>query len=98
MKSTTSRRSVLQSAALPAINLMAVPPVKPKVVVVGAGAFGGWTALHLLRMGCLTSYCWAEVRVMATSTGPRSANARPAFCWGKRAPDPFFQLAGLNRK
>ena len=23
----------------------------PRVVVVGAGAFGGWTALHLLRSG-----------------------------------------------
>ena len=24
---------------------------KPEIVVVGAGAFGGWTALHLLRLG-----------------------------------------------
>lgn len=23
----------------------------PRVLVVGAGAFGGWTALHLLRAG-----------------------------------------------
>src|SRR5262245_64298355 len=27
------------------------PRVRMKVVVVGAGAFGGWTALHLLRRG-----------------------------------------------
>lgn len=26
-------------------------PSSPKVVVIGAGAFGGWTALHLLRQG-----------------------------------------------
>src|SRR5205823_5585329 len=25
--------------------------VKPHVAVIGAGAFGGWTALHLLRRG-----------------------------------------------
>lgn len=24
---------------------------RPSIVVVGAGAFGGWTALHLLRKG-----------------------------------------------
>ncbi|MFI5106918.1 MAG: FAD-dependent oxidoreductase, partial [Terriglobales bacterium] len=23
----------------------------PRIVVIGAGAFGGWTALHLLRRG-----------------------------------------------
>jgi sarcosine oxidase len=28
-----------------------VPGANPEVVVVGAGAFGGWTALHLQRMG-----------------------------------------------
>ncbi|HJX27870.1 MAG TPA: FAD-dependent oxidoreductase, partial [Thermoanaerobaculia bacterium] len=27
-------------------------PRSPHVAVVGAGAFGGWTALHLLRRGC----------------------------------------------
>ena len=26
-------------------------PDRPRIAVVGAGAFGGWTALHLLRSG-----------------------------------------------
>lgn len=26
-------------------------PAKPEIAVIGAGAFGGWTALHLLRLG-----------------------------------------------
>jgi glycine/D-amino acid oxidase-like deaminating enzyme len=35
------------------LQLKAVPQLKAKseIAVVGAGAFGGWTALHLLRMG-----------------------------------------------
>lgn len=47
-----SRRSFLQTAAAGAI---AAPLVRsqpsPDVVVVGAGPFGGWTALHLREMG-----------------------------------------------
>jgi glycine/D-amino acid oxidase-like deaminating enzyme len=71
MKSTTSRRSVLQSAALPAINLLAAPPAQPKVVVVGAGAFGGWTALHLLRMGARVTLvdAWGPGNSRASSGG-----------------------------
>ncbi len=68
---TTSRRSVLQSAALPAINLLASPAVQPKVVVVGAGAFGGWTALHLLRMGARVTLvdAWGPGNSRASSGG-----------------------------
>jgi len=50
-----SRRSFLQTAAAGAV---ATPLARsqrsqprPDVVVVGAGAFGGWTALHLREMG-----------------------------------------------
>src|SRR3990170_84833 len=47
-----SRRSFLKTAAAGAV---AAPLVRtqpsPDVVVVGAGAFGGWTALHLREMG-----------------------------------------------
>ncbi len=44
-----SRRAFLQTAA--AIPLMASDGKVPRVAVIGAGAFGGWTALHLRRMG-----------------------------------------------
>ncbi len=50
-----SRRSVLQAMAvapLAAVRRRKGPTVStPRVVVVGAGAFGGWTALHLARLG-----------------------------------------------
>jgi len=37
----------------PALQLKAIPQLKAQaeIAVIGAGAFGGWTALHLLRMG-----------------------------------------------
>lgn len=36
---------------LGALSGPAVVPRRPEVAVIGAGAFGGWTALHLRRMG-----------------------------------------------
>lgn len=44
-----SRRTFLASVA--ALPLFATRGSRPRVVVVGAGAFGGWTALHLRNMG-----------------------------------------------
>src|SRR5258705_13549285 len=55
-----SRRSLLKGgAALVALSasrvvsplVAAAASAKPRVAVVGAGAFGGWTALHLVRRG-----------------------------------------------
>jgi sarcosine oxidase len=48
-----SRRALLQSAgaALPVAVGEAAQSRAKSVAVVGAGAFGGWTALHLLRRG-----------------------------------------------
>jgi|SRR5581483_5802346 len=48
-----SRRKFLAGiAAAPlASRLRALPVAKPRIVVVGAGAFGGWTAFHLRRLG-----------------------------------------------
>jgi glycine/D-amino acid oxidase-like deaminating enzyme len=50
-----SRREFIEGAA--AISVAArldgitMPAVKPRIAVIGAGAFGGWTALHLRRLG-----------------------------------------------
>jgi glycine/D-amino acid oxidase-like deaminating enzyme len=41
--------------------------IKPHIVVVGAGAFGGWTALHLLRKGARVT--------MVDSWGPGNSRA-----------------------
>ncbi len=44
---------------------------KPRVAVIGAGAFGGWTALHLLRAGAsvLLIDAWGPGNARASSGG-----------------------------
>jgi sarcosine oxidase len=63
---------------------------QPHVVVVGAGAFGGWTALHLLRRGARVTLLdtWGpgnsrassggETRVIRATYGPRAVYTRMA--------------------
>jgi glycine/D-amino acid oxidase-like deaminating enzyme len=82
--STLSRREVLRSAALVPLAA-AVQTRRPHVAVVGAGAFGGWTALHLRRRGhdvtLLDAYgpgnsrassAGGETRVIRASYGART--------------------------
>lgn len=68
-----SRRSLLKAAvALPLADALAsVPADKPHVAVVGAGAFGGWTALHLLRQGARVTLldAWGPGNSRASSGG-----------------------------
>lgn len=47
------------------------PQDGPRVVVIGAGAFGGWTALHLLRRGARVTLCdsWGPGHSRASSGG-----------------------------
>jgi len=49
----------------------AVPSAQPRVVVVGAGAFGGWTALSLLRRGAKVTLldAWGPGNSRASSGG-----------------------------
>ncbi|MBI3698276.1 MAG: FAD-dependent oxidoreductase, partial [Acidobacteria bacterium] len=63
-----SRRSVLQAGAA---VITAVPVRKPRVAVIGAGAFGGWTALHLLRQGVQVTLldAWGPGNSRASSGG-----------------------------
>jgi glycine/D-amino acid oxidase-like deaminating enzyme len=68
-----SRRDLLKSAALPlaAAAISAKPKSPPHVLVVGAGAFGGWTALHLRRMGAHVTMidAWGPGNSRASSGG-----------------------------
>lgn len=50
--SSISRRAFLGTvAAFPLAARALVAPSAPRIAVIGAGAFGGWTALHLRRLG-----------------------------------------------
>ena len=50
-----SRRAFIEgAAAIPVaarLDGLTMPGMKPRIAVIGAGAFGGWTALHLQRLG-----------------------------------------------
>lgn len=72
-----TRRTVLKTGAV--LPSAAVAPLLPRrrigqgrhVVVIGAGAFGGWTALHLLRSGARVTLCdtWGPGHSRASSGG-----------------------------
>ena len=51
-----SRRTFLRCAGVLPLAALGAPEIfgasKPRVAVVGAGAFGGWTAFHLRKLGC----------------------------------------------
>jgi len=68
---TISRRSFLTSlAAVPfAKSMFAL--TKPRIVVIGAGAFGGWTALQLRNMGAdvLLVDAWGAGNSLSSSGG-----------------------------
>ena len=56
IRNLVTRRTVLQSAASISTAVAAAPAFairksRPSVAIVGAGAFGAWTALHLRRRG-----------------------------------------------
>lgn len=68
-----SRRSLLGAAAtLPLTGgFGCAGQAKPRVAVIGAGAFGGWTALHLQRLGARVTLCdpWGPGNSRASSGG-----------------------------
>lgn len=57
-----------------AADVAARPGRDGRVVVVGAGAFGGWTALHLLRRGARVTLldAWGPGNARASSGGRRA--------------------------
>src|SRR5579864_7841814 len=65
------RRSLLKVAALSMSTSFASTNRKPHVAVVGAGAFGGWTAIHLLRNGAKVTLldAWGPGNSRASSGG-----------------------------
>ena len=90
MPRPVSRRTVLKSAAPAVSTAFAAPQSKPRIAVVGAGAFGGWTALSLLRKGAAVTLidAWGpgnsrassggETRVIRANYGPKRQYVRMA--------------------
>jgi glycine/D-amino acid oxidase-like deaminating enzyme len=67
----SSRRTLLKAAAaIPAVRLAAAE-TKPHIAVIGAGAFGGWTAVHLQRLGARVTLldAWGPGNSRASSGG-----------------------------
>jgi monomeric sarcosine oxidase len=68
-----SRRRLLKGVAALPLLAPSAPAAgsKPHVAVIGAGAFGGWTALHLLRQGARVSLvdAWGPGNSRASSGG-----------------------------
>ena len=64
-----SRRTFLSAAAI--LPLMTTSSSAPRVTVVGAGAFGSWTALHLQRLGARVTLvdAWGPGNTRASSGG-----------------------------
>ena len=68
-----TRRTVLKLAAVPFVAGRAplIRAAAPRVVVIGAGAFGGWTALWLARRGAEVTIvdAWGPGNMRASSGG-----------------------------
>src|SRR5437667_11797991 len=85
MERNSSRRSFLKGSALTGAayvlgRRVLARPNPLSVIVVGAGAFGGWTALELLRKGekVVLVEAWGPVNYRAMSGVDNSIN-RPTF-------------------
>jgi glycine/D-amino acid oxidase-like deaminating enzyme len=80
-------------------NIGPLKPTSPHITVIGAGAFGGWTALHLLERGARVTLldAWGpgnsrassggETRIMRGTYGPEQPYtelaARSLKLWAK---------------
>lgn len=67
----SSRRTLLKAAAvIPAARMLAAES-KPHIAVIGAGAFGGWTAVYLQRLGARVTLldAWGPGNSRASSGG-----------------------------
>src|SRR5215212_8135533 len=68
---TISRRSFLASVAAAPLARAVMGATKQRIVVVGGGAFGGWTALQLRKMGAdvLLVDAWGPGNSLSSSGG-----------------------------
>ncbi len=76
MDTNQSRRRFLKRSAIAGVACMTGSPamprsLRPSVIVVGAGAFGGWSALQLLRKGAKVTLvdAWGPGNSRASSGG-----------------------------
>src|SRR6266700_3319898 len=76
MDTNSSRRSFLKASAVVGATYIVGSPtfagsLQPSVIVVGAGAFGGWSALHLVERGARVTLldAWGPGNSRASSGG-----------------------------
>jgi len=85
---------------------------KPHIAVIGAGAFGGWTALHLLERGAQVTLldAWGpgnsrassggETRIMRAAYGPdqpyTEMASRAMTLWQTTRMNPLFPTSGSS--
>src|SRR6266704_917269 len=76
MDTNSSRRSFLKASAVVGATYIVGSPtfagsLQPSVIVVGAGAFGGWSALHLVERGAKVTLldAWGPGNSRASSGG-----------------------------
>src|SRR2546428_11682997 len=85
-----ARRSFLKTSAAVALGGLMPKARQPHIAVVGAGAFGGWTALFFPRQGARVTLvdAWGPrnsrarsgggTRVLRATSGPRAGSTRVA--------------------
>ena len=58
----------------------------PRVAVIGAGAFGGWTALHLRNLGARVELidAWGPGNARSSSGGENTASTKLSTCGVER--------------
>jgi monomeric sarcosine oxidase len=71
MSSITRRAFLGTVAAVPLAARALAAATPPRIIVVGAGAFGGWTALHLRRLGAQVTLldAWGPGNARSSSGG-----------------------------
>ena len=100
-----SRRDFLKASIVASATRSRPRGAPLHVAVVGAGAFGGWTALHLRRSGANVTLidAWGPGNTRASSgaTGigrPAIGEILARHIREDSSPDPFFALARFAGK
>ncbi len=113
LKRATVQTGLLAAGAVPVARSHPSPwfparraEASPEIVVIGAGAFGGWTSLHLQRLGAKVTMvdAWGPGNSRATS-GDESRGVRSSYgdrphglLWGRWAREAIRRWKGWDEE